>query len=270
MSLRRRCPEMQITIWGRNQMTLNEVRAKGLADAVTIRSEEAVAGADLVLFSTPVDVMQGLAVSIAPHLESHAAITDAGSVKSSVVEKLTGTLGNRFVGAHPMAGSERSGLGAAREDLFSGSPCILTPLTTSDPLAVEIVTWFWSSLGSLVSVMTPSEHDRIVARLSHLPHVLAYSLVNLAASTLPEGSSLLAGGSYRDGTRVASSNPGLWAGILMENRAEVATAVNDMATALFSIAGMLEKGDAHSILDLLTRAKNHQDSMPAPLSRPST
>lgn len=270
MSIRRLCPEMLISIWGRNEKSLDEVRTKGLADAVTIHPEEAVAGADLVLFSTPVDVMEGLAVSIAPHLENHAVITDAGSVKSTVVEKLTGALGNRFVGAHPMAGSERSGLGAAKADLFLGSPCILTPLTTSDPLAVEIVTAFWSSLGSVISVMTPAEHDRMAARLSHLPHVLAYSLVNLAATTLPEGVSILSGGSYRDATRVALSNPGLWTGILMENRTEVAAAVNDMASGLSSIAAMLEKGDTQSLLDLLTQAKNHRDSMPAPLSRPST
>jgi prephenate dehydrogenase len=135
---------------------------------------------------------------------------------------------------------------------------------------VEIVTAFWSSLGSVISVMTPAEHDRMAARLSHLPHVLAYSLVNLAATTLPEGVSILSGGSYRDATRVALSNPGLWTGILMENRAEVAAAVHDMASGLSSIATMLEKGDAQSLLDLLTQAKNHRDSMPAYLSRPST
>jgi len=118
--------------------------------------------------------------------------------------------------------------------------------------------------------MTPAQHDRMAARLSHLPHVLAYSLVNLAATTLPEGVSILSGGSYRDATRVALSNPGLWTGILMENRTEVAAAVNDMASGLSSIAAMLEKGDAQSLLDLLTQAKNHRDSMPAYLSRPST
>ncbi len=163
-----------------------------------------------------------------------------------------------------MAGSERSGLDAAQPDLFAGAPCILTPIETTPPEVLASITGFWSALGASVTTMSPSEHDRLVARLSHLPHAIAFALVNLVSSSLPEKASLLAGGSFRDGTRVAGSNPALWAGILSENRDEVSSALREMATLLTGMAKQLESGDINSILDFLTRAKEHRDQLPLP------
>lgn len=264
LALRDRTPETSVTIWGRNPELLQEILRRDLADSVEMDPVPAVRGADLVVICTPVGVMEEIARTIAPHLESHALVTDAGSVKNCVVTKLTPLLGARFLGGHPMAGSERSGLDAAQQDLFAGAPCILTPTATTPPEVLESITGFWSALGASVTTMSPSEHDRLVARLSHLPHAMAFALVNLVSSTLPENASLLAGGSFRDGTRVAGSNPALWAGILSENREEVGSALREMAALLTAMARQLESGDSNSILDFLTRAKEHRDQLPLP------
>ncbi|MEI6322947.1 MAG: prephenate dehydrogenase/arogenate dehydrogenase family protein [bacterium] len=264
LALRGRTPETSLTIWGRKPELLREILRRDLADSVEMDPVLAVRGADLVVICTPVGVMEEIAKTIAPHLEPHALVTDAGSVKNCVVTKLTPFLGNRFLGGHPMAGSERSGLDAARQELFAGAPCILTPTATTPPEVLASITEFWAALGASVTTMSPSEHDRLVARLSHLPHAIAFALVNLVSSTLPEKASLLAGGSFRDGTRVAGSNPSLWAGILSENREEVGSALREMATLLTGMAHQLESGDSNSILDFLTRAKEHRDQLPLP------
>lgn len=264
LALRRHAPTTHLTIWGRNADTLTEITRLGLADSVHTDAGAAAADADLLILCTPVGVMPELAAAIAPLLKSNAVITDAGSVKSIVVEKLTPLFGSRFVGGHPMAGSERSGLSAARADLFQGAPCILTPDQKTLPEAQQIVTDFWTSLGAQVSMMSPPDHDRLVARISHLPHALAFALVNLITESLPKDASLLAGGSFRDGTRVAASDPGLWNGIFSENRVEVAMALREMSALLNSFAENLEKQKSEAILDFLTRARDHRVNLPLP------
>ncbi len=264
LALRSRCPGTSLSIWGRNAGQLEEITRRCLADTVHTNAEAAVQGADLIILCTPVGIMPGLAATIEPHLEERAIVTDAGSVKACVVEKLTSILGNHFLGGHPMAGSERSGLAAARADLFESAPCILTPLPTTPARTLDTVSLFWSSLGAQVTTMSPEAHDRLVARLSHLPHAIAFTLVNLVASTLPPTSPLLAGGSFRDSTRVAASDPALWTGILSENRLEVAMAIREMSELLNSMAGNLEKNDTAAILDFLKRAGEHRSHLPLP------
>ena len=217
MALRARCPGTVISIWGRDHVRLEEVMKRGLADSIHTDPAAAVADVDLVLLCTPIGTMSELAASFATHLDSDTIVTDAGSVKVSVVAHLEPLLGKKFVGAHPMAGSERSGLAAARSDLFEGAPCLLTPTEATDARALEQVRAFWISLGMRLTELSPADHDRLVARISHLPHAVAFALVNLVADSLPEGAGLLAGGSFRDATRVAASDPGLWTGILSEN-----------------------------------------------------
>jgi prephenate dehydrogenase len=210
--------------------------------------------------------MEELARSMTPGLSATAVITDAGSVKACVVDQLTPILGENYVGAHPMAGSERAGLGAAREDLFMGASCLVTPSLKSAQSALGKVRGFWQDLGCAVTIMSPVEHDRLVARLSHLPHALAYALINLVIDTLPEGSQQLAGGSFRDATRVAASNPELWTGILTSNGPEVAAALREMSKLLKSMATAIGDENPDSLLDFLKRAKHHRNelSLPAP------
>lgn len=264
MALRAADPKRRITIWGRRPDQLNEILKRGLADAVETDPAAAVKDAGMVVLCTPVGVMGELAGAFAPHLPPDAVVTDAGSVKECVAARLSPILGNRFIGAHPMAGSERSGLGAARENLFRGAPCIVTPNEGADEATLRRITAFWTALGCRVSTMTPVEHDRLVARLSHLPHAMAFALVNLVVDTLPEGAQDLAGGSFRDATRVASSDPSLWTGILTENRTEVAAALREMAKLLKSMATALGEDRTDSLLDFLARAKQHRDSLPLP------
>ena len=264
LALRRQSPDTFITIWGRKPELLDKILGRHLADSVDVNPVAAVHGADLIVLCTPVGVMPHLAETIAPHLGVNALVTDAGSVKNCVVKSLTPVLGTRFLGGHPMAGSERSGLDAARADLFTGAPCIITPTETTPPDVLSGISAFWSSLGASVTTMSPSEHDRLVARLSHLPHAIAFALVNLVSSSLPEKASLLAGGSFRDGTRVAASDPALWTGILSENRHEVVAALREMSDLLGVLAEQLEEKQSNAVLDFLTHAKEHRDSLPLP------
>lgn len=264
MALRARQPQRPLTVWGRNATALAEMERRGLGDRFVTDPVEAVKDASLVVLCTPVGVMEDLAKSFAAALGKETVVTDAGSVKLPVSERLGLLLGSRFVGAHPMAGSERSGIAAARASLFEGAPCIVTPGEHYSTDAVTVVEDFWSSLGCRISRMTPLEHDRLVARISHLPHALAFALVNLVLDTLPPGSQDLAGGSFRDATRVASSNPALWTGILTENRTEVAAALREMSKLLKSMASVLGEEKTDSLLDFFARAKEHRDSLPLP------
>lgn len=264
LALRASSPGTKISIWGRRPEQLAEILQRGIADSVETDPAAAVSGADLAILCTPVGSMRELAAAMAPGLAPSAVVTDAGSVKACVVEQLEPLLGSRFIGAHPMAGSERSGLAAARADLFAGAPCLITPTPESDTSALRITGDFWKQLGCSVTTMSPPEHDRLVARLSHLPHALAFALVNLVLDTLPAGSHHLAGGSFRDATRVAASDPQLWTGILTENRTEVAAALREMSKLLESMATALGDENPDSLLDFLVRAKQHRDSLPLP------
>jgi prephenate dehydrogenase len=264
MALRAKRPSLPITVWGRNPSALSDLLKRGLADRTETDPAAAVKNADLVVLCTPVGTMEQLALAFAPSLLSDALVTDAGSVKLPVVDRLKPILGQRFVGAHPMAGSERSGISAARANLFDSAPCIVTPDSDTPAAALAKVEEFWTSLGTRITRMTPWEHDRLVARISHLPHALAFALVNLVIDTLPPGAQNLAGGSFRDGTRVAMSDPALWTGILTENCTEVAAALREMSKLLNSMAAALGEEKADSLLDFLRRAKEHRDSLPLP------
>jgi prephenate dehydrogenase len=264
LALRAKSPDTKISIWGRRPEQLQEILKRGLADSVETDPAAAVREASLVVLCTPVGTMRDLAQAILPGLSPTTVITDAGSVKATVVDQLETILGGRFIGAHPMAGSERSGLGAAQAHLFEGAPCLITPTGKSDPAAQARVSEFWKSVGCSVTTMNAAEHDRLVARISHLPHALAFALVNLIVDTLSPEAQQLAGGSFRDATRVAASDPSLWTGILTENRTEVAAALREMSKLLKSMATALGDENPDSILDFLKRAKDHRDSLPLP------
>ena len=264
LALRARSPETKISIWGRRPDQLAEILKQGIADSVESDPAAAVRHADLVVLCTPVGSMKDLAQSMLPGLPPSASVTDAGSVKAGVVTQLESILGGRFIGAHPMAGSERSGLGAAQAHLFEEAPCLVTPTAQSNEASLRAVREFWKSLGCVITTMDAAEHDRLVARISHLPHALAFALVNLIVDTLPPEAQQLAGGSFRDATRVAASDPLLWTGILTENRNEVAAALREMSKLLKSMATALGDENPDSLLDFLKRAKDHRDSLPLP------
>jgi len=214
----------EIVAVGRNAETLAQARAAGVVDACTADVAKGVHGADLVVLCVPVGALPGLVRATWPHLAAGAVLTDVGSVKRDVVaaaEACPRRDGLAFVGGHPMAGSERSGLAASDPDLFEGRLALLTQTPGTPEVAIVHVTAFWERLGSQVRVLSVEAHDRDVALISHLPHLAAYGLVSAA-----DGDALtLAGRGFGDTTRIAASAEALWMDIFRGNRAPLLAAL---------------------------------------------
>lgn len=259
MALRRNIPADQLRIAGFHAAEIESARALGLAGLVTEDPVEAVRGADLVVLCTPPDAMPALAQRIAPHLAAGAIVTDVGSVKQWLVTELQSILGPRYVGAHPMAGSERGGLEAARAGLFDGAVCFQIP--GSDLENNARVSAFWQMLGCKVTECGAAEHDEIVARVSHLPHVVAAALLT-GADALPGESLRFSGPGLRDTTRLASGPAELWTGILARNRAAVGRALGDLRRELERVEGLLAAGDDDGLRAFLKRAAQLREHLP--------
>lgn len=216
---------------------------------------EAVAGADLVVLATPVSAMPGLVRRIAPALRDGALVTDVGSVKGFLEDLIPGLLppGSRFVGSHPMAGSHERGFARARGDLFEGAPCVVTGL--GDSPAVRRVVEFWSALGARVVLRDSAAHDREVAWTSHVPHVLAFAFAR-ALEDAPAGAREVIGSGFRDFTRIARSDPGLWADILVANRKALAAPLEAVSRSLAGLARAVDSEDIEAVLRWIASARN--------------
>lgn len=230
---------------GRDERRLEEALDLGAIDAFTTDLGRGVAEADLAVVCTPVDRIASDVRLAAEHGPAHLLITDAGSTKRRIVEQVGSDedAAGRFVGAHPLAGSERNGAANARADLFAGRACVLTPTPQTPAESLERARSFWSSLGARLVEMTPEEHDRALARTSHLPHVLAAAL---AAATPPDWLALGAG-AFRDGTRVAASDTGLWTAIFLENRGPLLESLDALGDRLDDFRRALAGEDADAI-----------------------
>jgi prephenate dehydrogenase len=264
----RRCwPALQIQVWARREGALAGVEVLGVADRVTTDLAEVVAGATMVVLATPVETMPELAAQLAALLlEKGAVVTDVGSVKGFVVDQLEPLFAGGaavFVGSHPMAGSERAGIEAARGDLFDGAACLVTPTAQTEAAAVERVRGFWQGLGCRVIEMSPEQHDREVARVSHLPHLMA-AVTTLAGLSQDPGALRCAGNGFRDTTRVAAGDPGLWTGIVAQNRTEILAAVREAEAQIRVLLEMLESLDEDSLCQWFAEAKSLRDRLPGP------
>jgi len=239
---------------GRSAASQEGARAAGVFDAVGT-PEDAVAGADLVVLATPVSAMAPLLRGLAPRLEQGALVTDVGSVKGPVADTLPGLLppGTHFVGAHPMAGGHRSGIAHARPDLLQDACVVVTPTSGADPEATRRVEGFWRALGARVLRRTPEQHDAAVAWTSHLPHLVAFAF-GAALGHAPPGSQALAGPGFRDFTRIARSDAGLWAEILGWNAKAVAGPLQQFASELQGLGRALEDGRSDELVSRLARA----------------
>jgi prephenate dehydrogenase len=209
--------------------------------------------------------MPPLARQLAGLLPRAALVTDVGSVKAPVVAELSVIFqqGPRFVGSHPMAGSEQQGLHAARADLFDQHVCIVTPDAQSDPRAVAGISRFWEKLGCEVRQLAPAGHDEIAAAISHVPHLMAAALVNAVAGANPEAFAF-AGPGFRDTTRVAGGPPEMWVEILGENRAAVKKSAEAMIEKLREFLTLLDSTDAEghaNMKQFLTSAKAQRDRL---------
>ena len=259
LALRQRQLAKNVVGIGRRQPSLRIARRVGAVTHTTIDLNKGVAEADLVVVCTPVGQIVEHVRQAAQHCPERTLITDAGSTKQSIVAALDGGLGHgcRFLGSHPLAGSEKTGATYASADLFEGRPAILTPTKNTRAEDFDLLEQFWQSLGSVVVKMTPEEHDRAMAVMSHLPHVAAAALV----LTVPEEYFRLAGPGLFDTTRVAGGDPGLWQQILKLNRDNVLSALEQYGAKLAALHAALRDDDQDEITRFLTLAKKGRDAL---------
>ncbi len=242
----------QIVGFGRSLAHLEKALELGAIDAFGLELGRAVTDADLVVLATPVGVTSKLLPQLVPHLKSGAIVTDVGSTKAEVTKAADSLTPPNvyFVGGHPIAGKEKSGVEAASADLFHRAKCILTmtPKTNTDAMAQ--VREFWEQLGSQVVIMDVKQHDRVLAIISHLPHMVAYSLVNTLTELDSQGEELIAlsAGGFRDFTRIAASDPVMWRDICLDNAQHILEAINCFEQTLNRLKQEIEASDAEALL----------------------
>ncbi len=249
---------------GRNEEQLERAVELGIIDRYSTDAAKAVDGAEMVVIGAPVGAMETILETIRPRLADGAVITDVGSTKGSVVEAARRVFGVRcppgFVPGHPIAGTERNGVEASFAELFQQRRVILTPLPETDADATAAVRTMWEKAGAVVETMTPEHHDEVFAATSHLPHLLAYGLVNTLA-TLDEKVEIFryAAGGFRDFTRIASSNPRMWHDICLANRDALLTVMDRFENDLHRIRQAVEAGEGEYLLEVFERAKEARD-----------
>jgi cyclohexadieny/prephenate dehydrogenase len=234
-----------------------EIVARGIADRAELDLAAGVRGADLVVLASPVHAMPALLAQLAAHLAAGAIVTDVGSVKATLAESLPSLLpsGTCYVGSHPMAGSHHTGYAHARADLFETAACIVTPAQPANAAAEERVIWFWRALGCRVLRRSAQRHDEEVAWVSHAPHAIAFAFAASLADAPPTAREL-AGPGFRDFTRIAASDPAMWADILVHNKHALAGPLLSAAERAAALARAIESGDARAVETLLAAARD--------------
>ena len=265
LALRQRAPHVAVHLWARRDAAVEDLKQRQLGVLASTSLEEVCLGAELIILCTPVGAMGSLAHSLAQMpLKAGCVVTDVGSVKNGVTAAVETALAKghaTFVGSHPMAGSERAGIEAARAELFEGSTCIVTPTLFTDERALQLMRDFWKLLGCRLQEMPPDEHDRKIARISHLPHLAAAAVTRAALHAEPDAAACVGNG-FRDSTRIAAGDPDLWTGIVMENRVEILAALRDARDAMSDLVAMLENLDDKALRRFLADAKVLRDQVP--------
>ena len=263
MALRKRGLAQEVCGYVRREASIAECEQAGAVHHATTNLNEAVKGADLIVLCTPLFQMAELSRAMLPNVQQGALITDVGSVKGAVVEELEPIFarqGASFVGSHPMAGSEKTGVSAARADLFVNAACVVTPTKNSDSQKVADTEALWAGVGARVMRLSPDLHDELVSRSSHLPHVLAAQLAAfvLNAKHPAEQGKLCANG-FRDSTRIASGSPEMWRDIVMMNRIPLLAAIDEFSGSLEKFRRVLESGDSAQVEAFFQHAKSLRD-----------
>jgi prephenate dehydrogenase len=259
LALRQRDLAKNIVGIGRRQVSLRIARQSGAVDHTTIDLNKGVADAELVIVCSPVGQIVEHVRQAAQHCPERALLTDVGSVKKAIVEPLDTGLarGCRFLGGHPIAGSEKAGPANASAELFEGRVAVLTPTKNTRAEDYDTLETFWQSLGSVVVKMTPEEHDQALAITSHLPHLAAAVM----AATVPEKLFRFCGSGMLDTSRVAAGDPELWRQILSMNRDEVLTALEQYGTKLAALHAALRDNNQDELARLLALAKKNRDAL---------
>ena len=248
---------------GHKQASLERAVELGVVDAYELDIEAAVKSADVVLLAVPMGVMDGVFAAISSVLPSKTIVTDAGSAKGSVVASARNHFKsqfNQFVPGHPIAGTERSGVEAAFPELYGDRRVLLTPVEETSPEALQCVRAMWEATGAIVEEMSVETHDEMLAATSHLPHILAFNLMNtLVQIDKSEGIFRFSAGGFRDFTRIASSNPPMWRDICLTNKEAVLAVLDQYESDLALLRTAIEKDDGEGLLDAFSRAKAVRD-----------
>ena len=250
----------EIVGYGRGVGNLQQAVELGVIDRAEVSLTDAVRHVDMVVLAVPVGCMAEILGEVGPALADRAVVTDVGSVKGSVIAAARGALGKRFarfVPGHPLAGTEQSGVAASQVDLFQGRRVILSPEPETDATATASVRAMWEAAGAEVATLSAVDHDRILAVSSHLPHMLAYCLMDMVVRHDDHRAILeCAAGGFRDSTRIAGSDPVMWRDICLANRDALLVALRQYHDDLGALAAAIEKGDGKWLYETFTRARH--------------
>lgn len=250
----------EVVISTRSPETLRRAEELGLGTAYVASAAEAVRGADLVVVSVPVGASEEVARQISPNLKAGAIVTDVGSTKASVIAQMAPHMpqGVHFIPGHPLAGTEKSGPDAGFAGLFRGRWCIFTPLPDTNPQALEKLKAFWTALGSRIDEMDPQHHDKVLAIVSHLPHIIAYNIVGTAddLETVTESEVIKYSASgFRDFTRLAASDPTMWRDVCLHNKDAILEMLARFSEDLAYLQRAIRWGEGDKLFDLFTRTR---------------
>jgi len=260
LALRRGSAAGEIVAFARGADTRTEALELGLCDRAEADPADAVRGADLVVLGVPPAAVGPVAAAMRPGLDPAAIVTDVSSIKAQIVRDVVPHLPtpSLFVPGHPVAGTEHSGPAAAFATLFERRRCILTPIEDTDPMAVERVRAVWELAGSIVDVMTPEHHDRVLAITSHLPHLIAYTIVGTVADLEDQARTEVfkyAAGGFTDFTRIAASDPTMWRDVLLGNREAVLEMLGRFTEDLVALQRSIRWGDGQALFELFERTR---------------
>jgi prephenate dehydrogenase len=241
----------EIAGYVRRPASVKDCERVGATDYATTDLLAAVSDADLVVLCTPLAQMKPLVKQLLPALKRGAIVTDVGSVKGSVVkdlETLVAKAGAHFIGSHPMAGAEKVGVRAARADLFAGAVCVVTGTKRTNATALKRVEKFWKTVGCRVMKLSPEQHDLLVSRSSHLPHVVAATLASHVLNpSAPKSQAALCATGFRDTTRIASGSPEMWRDIALANRQQLRVALDEFVRELQKVQALLRQPQKNAL-----------------------
>jgi cyclohexadieny/prephenate dehydrogenase len=245
---------------GRDDRNLARAQQLGAIDSFTNSTAEAARDSDFIVVCTPVDRVATDVLEVAKHAPASALITDVGSTKGNILTALAGKLGGtqaRFIGSHPLAGSEKRGAANSRADLFTDKLVVVTPEPATDPEATAFIELFWTKLGARTLRMTPQAHDEALAITSHVPHAVASAMAGIT----PEGWLMLTAGGFRDTTRIAGGDAELWAAIFEANRTAVLNGIEQFQERFAALKQRLQSNDHAGLVQWLAEGKRVRDAL---------
>ena len=248
--------------FGRDSERLEKAQKTNVIDQYSTNLKEAVSNADIVVIATPVGSFKEILSEIKPFLTGKIVITDVGSTKTNIASMVNQTLGehsNSFIPAHPIAGKEKSGFEASESNLFNNKKVIITPLETNSPDSINLIQKMWEGAGADVDFMSPESHDELLGMTSHLPHMLAFSLVNYLISKNPSASIYAAGG-FKDFSRIASGDAVMWRDICIQNKDQIIDHIKGYQKTLDSLVDAIKNENSDELDLLFTNAKKTRDS----------